>query len=486
VGNDRRDVGAGPEPLDMILTLEVIGEQAAKLGSSARKVFRDAGGSIGRQSDNTWSLPDDYVSGRHAMIKFTGGTFYIEDRNSRNGVFINSPDNRLAPGQAHALRSGDWILIEPYEIRVSVENGVRLGAVDPFGFNAVSTSLANAQPDPFVGGFGTPVPSRSDSPVSADPYDPIATDDNLDPMVGLFGPPSPTPPPQRPKAENLPGLPPWVDPLELPPVKAAPVSPSGSAPILPDDWNDSGAVAVGPPAEAGRPEPRPAPRPVARAAPPAPAPPPVPAPVVASSSPATPPANVADQIVAAVMGGAGLNAVAASPELARDFGKILRIVVEGLMDVLRARREFKDEFRLGMTTLRPAENNPLKFSANVEDALHNLLVKRNAAYLGAVPAFEDAFDDVRNDRMAMLAGMRAAFEMMLQEFDPDRLQQAFDRGNRNAIIATPARLRYWEQYREKFRDMVRDPEKCFRELFGNEFAAAYEEHLKQLKSRGPR
>jgi type VI secretion system FHA domain protein len=156
------------------------------------------------------------------------------------------------------------------------------------------------------------------------------------------------------------------------------------------------------------------------------------------------------------------------------------------MDVLRARRDFKNEFRLGMTTLRPAENNPLKFSANVEDALHNLLVKRNAAYLGTVDAFDDAFDDVRNDQMAMLAGMRAAFEMMLQEFDPDRLQQVFDQGPRSAIIATPAKMRYWDQYREKFRDMVRDSEKCFRDLFGDEFAAAYEEHLQQLKSRGRR
>jgi type VI secretion system FHA domain protein len=191
--------------------------------------------------------------------------------------------------------------------------------------------------------------------------------------------------------------------------------------------------------------------------------------------------------LAAVFAGAGLNPSTVSPEFARDFGRILRIVVEGLMEVMRARREFKNEFRLGMTTLRPTENNPLKFSANVDDALHNLLVKRNAAYLGTVDAFDDAFDDVRNDQMAMLAGMRAAFDAMLQEFDPDRLQQAFDaHGGRGALLSTPAKMRYWDQYRDKFHDMVRDSEKCFRNLFGDEFAAAYEEHLRQLKSRGGR
>src|SRR5262249_59424405 len=116
-----------------------------------------------------------------------------------------------------------------------------------------------------------------------------------------------------------------------------------------------------------------------------------------------------------------------TPELARAFGQIIRVVVSGVMDVLQSRREIKDEFRMRMTQFRPAENNPLKFSANVEDALHNLLVKRNAAYLGPVEAFEDAFADLRSHQLAMLAGMRVAFESMLAEFDPDRLQEEFDR-----------------------------------------------------------
>ena len=93
------------------------------------------------------------------------------------------------------------------------------------------------------------------------------------------------------------------------------------------------------------------------------------------------------------------------------------------MEVLRARTEIKNEFRLQQTTFKPVENNPLKFSVNVEDALHNLLVKRNPAYLPAAEAFQDAFEDVRLHQVAMLAGVRAAFDAMLQEFDPE--QHAF-------------------------------------------------------------
>ena len=186
-----------------------------------------------------------------------------------------------------------------------------------------------------------------------------------------------------------------------------------------------------------------------------------------------------------MLAGAGLDGVAVTPELAKSFGEILRVVVSGVMDVLRARQQIKDEFRMRMTQFRPVDNNPLKFSANVDDALHNLLVKRNAAYLGPVEAFEDAFDDLRNHQMAMLAGMRVAFESMLAQFDPDRLQEQFDRQlKKGSLLGVPSRLRYWDAYRDVCSAMVKDPEASFRKLFGEEFAKAYEDQLKRLKTGG--
>ena len=103
----------------MILTLEIMGPEAAKLGAGSRKEFGEAGGTIGRLPDNSWVLQDPYVSSRHAVIRFANGAFSIEDK-STNGTFINSPDNRLAKGQRHTLQPGDVILIEPYEIRASI------------------------------------------------------------------------------------------------------------------------------------------------------------------------------------------------------------------------------------------------------------------------------------------------------------------------------------------------------------------------------
>jgi predicted component of type VI protein secretion system len=73
---------------------------------------------------------------------------------------------------------------------------------------------------------------------------------------------------------------------------------------------------------------------------------------------------------------------------------------------------------------------------------------------------------------------------MLARFDPDRLQREFDLQKKGALLAVPAKLRYWDLYREKLRDMAQDPETAFQDLFGDEFASAYEEQMKRLKEQG--
>lgn len=44
---------------------------------------------IGHDSGNLIVLGDDLISNKHAMITFEDGSYLIEDRNSKNGVFVN-------------------------------------------------------------------------------------------------------------------------------------------------------------------------------------------------------------------------------------------------------------------------------------------------------------------------------------------------------------------------------------------------------------
>jgi type VI secretion system FHA domain protein len=183
---------------------------------------------------------------------------------------------------------------------------------------------------------------------------------------------------------------------------------------------------------------------------------------------------------------AGISGVTVSDATATTLGEVLRTAVEGLMEVLRARERAKDELRMRGTTFQSAHNNPLKFSANADDAFHNLLVKQNRAYLSPQQAFEDAFADVRDHQAALLAAMRVAFETMLAQFDPERLQEEFDRQVRKgSILGVPAKLRYWDLYRDKYAELAQDAHGSFRTLFGEEFGKAYEAQLERFKTLGP-
>jgi type VI secretion system protein ImpI len=160
---------------------------------------------------------------------------------------------------------------------------------------------------------------------------------------------------------------------------------------------------------------------------------------------------------------------------------MLHIAVDAMMDVLRARAELKNSFRLPATLIQRAENNPLKFAPTAQDAVQRLLAPPDGGFLSGSAALNDAADDIRNHQMAMLAGVRSAFQSMLAYFDPARIEQESADGARRFPFVV--RSRHWERYKEQFEQVTRNPDECFQRLFGDEFARAYEDQLGRLKKR---
>ncbi len=405
----------------MILTLQVVGEKAQNLAGASRKVFKAIGGTIGRLPDNDWVFADPYVSGRHALIRYVNGKYFIEDT-STNGVYVNSPENRLSRTQPHPLQHGDRLFIDTYEIHVSIE-------ADP---------AAKSRRDPFA----DPRTVHSGARKAAGEEDHTAnfTMEDVEEFDEF----------EDVDAANATQ---WHGELKQ---RQAPAS----APL--ERLVSSSAAN------------KPLTRPAAH----------VPAPRVenvaqkAHTEPSDSKVNLE-----ALLAAAGIEGLEPTSEAAQVLGEVLRTSVAGVMEVLRARERMKDELRMRGTTFKVANNNPLKFSANVDDAFHNLLVKRNPAYLPPAAAFEDAYRDVRDHQTAILMAMRLAFEAMLSHFDPARLQEDFDRHlKKGSILGVPAKLRYWDLFRERYGDMVKDADASFRSLFGEEFAKAYEEQLARLKA----
>ncbi|MDN7736590.1 MULTISPECIES: type VI secretion system-associated FHA domain protein TagH [Burkholderia] len=167
-----------------------------------------------------------------------------------------------------------------------------------------------------------------------------------------------------------------------------------------------------------------------------------------------------------------------------DLTAMFEIAVDAMMDVLRARAELKNSFRLPATLIQRSENNPLKFAPTAREAVRRLLAPPDSGFLAGSAALADAADDIRNHQMAMLAGVRSAFESLLAQFDPARIEQESEGGGRRLSLGGN-RPRHWERYKEQFEALTRNPDECFRRLFGDEFARAYEEQLARLKQRRP-
>ena len=161
-------------------------------------------------------------------------------------------------------------------------------------------------------------------------------------------------------------------------------------------------------------------------------------------------------------------------------GEVVREMVSGLMQVLGSRSSIKNEFRMNVTTIQPVENNPLKFSANIDDALENMFIKQGNAYKKPVQAVQESFESIAEHQVAILAGIRAAFKGVIERFDPVLLEQRFAKQKKSGLMPASQKAKNWDAYLEYYNELAGDIDNSFQYLFGDEFVQAYEEQLQKL------
>ncbi|AUY34554.1 type VI secretion system-associated FHA domain protein TagH [Pseudomonas sp. PONIH3] len=264
-----------------------------------------------------------------------------------------------------------------------------------------------------------------------------------------------------------------------PPPAPLPAATPGAPGVIPDDWNlfDETPAPVLQPA------------PVLAPAPPPPLPEPLtpsepvvrPQPVVTAAASAD-----SDALLQAFLRGAGIehlriDAVDAAAQM-EAIGRSYRLMVEGLIDVLRARSSLKGEFRMQQTTIAPVQNNPLKFAPNADEALLLLLREGNQAFMAPDQAVRDSFDDLRAHQLAVMAGIEAALKHLLKRFEPARLEERLAPAAGLAKLFGGSRQAHcWQQFTELYSQISREAEDDFQDLFGREFSRAYEAHSQRIQ-----
>jgi type VI secretion system protein len=163
-------------------------------------------------------------------------------------------------------------------------------------------------------------------------------------------------------------------------------------------------------------------------------------------------------------------------------GQMLRESVLGLMESLKGRSDLKSRLRLNQTTIQPGENNPLKFSASVDEAVLKLLDPHSSRYLGPIEAIRESFADIRTHQTALVGAIQAAADELMKRIEPGELQERFDRGlKRGPLLGATNKMKYWDLYTEFYQVLNQRGEQGLPTLFSEELARTYAEKVAPKK-----
>ncbi|GLS39154.1 type VI secretion protein [Mesorhizobium tianshanense] len=458
---------------------------------------------IGRSADAGWQIddPDMFVSRAHCRI--TGGRdgYFVTDTSS-SGLFIDDSDSPLGAGTSVRLQSGMRLRLGDYIVCVDLQTPVAQAPAasqsvpersppasrapvsigrDDFFSATVEEEPRRPRPADLPDPFEQPVPgaferaNQRSSPAFDDPFslDPVST-----PAQKGASYPEPRDAPGPADPFGLDPVPLRNGETEAAPGKSSEFDDFGFGPAAsPDLRNGAGSTDQHKPI-AGRPQPAnpwdlPAqaadvpPPPRAGAAP-------KPAPSVAAAQQA----NMA--LRTAFLRGMGIEEAdfpgRDSVAEMEKFGREYRLMMEGLMQLLRKRAEEKGNARVAQTVVGASEVNPLKFLPTVDDAIVTIIAERSPGFLTGEASIADAVRDLAQHHVRAWRGVQSALRRMIDRFDPAAIEEELKSSSAIGTLLSGGRsAKLWELYQKRHREIAQSAESSFLGEIGADFRDAYEE-----------
>lgn len=461
---------------------------------------------IGRSADAGWQIddPDMFVSRAHCRISGGRDGYFVTDTSS-SGLFINDSDSPLGAGKSTRLQSGMRLRLGDYIVYVDLQTPtaqapaagqpvperlppasrapVSIGRDDFFSATVEEeprrprpADLPNPFEQPVPGAFERASSSQRGSPAFDDPFslDPVSTPVSKDAAYlepgGAANPANPfsldpVPSPGR-AAELARGkLSDFNDDFGFGPA-AAPSSANGAGstgqrehiaqrPQSANPWDlPVQAANVPPPARTGA------------------------APKSNRPTAAAPHAEMA--LRTAFLRGMGVEEAdfpgRDSIAEMEKFGREYRLMMEGLMQLLRKRAEEKGNARVAQTMVGASEVNPLKFLPTVDDAIVTLIAERSPGFLAGEAAIADAVRDLAQHHVRAWRGVQGALRRMIDRFDPAAIEEELKSNSAIGTLLSGGRgAKLWELYQKRHREIAESAEKSFLGEIGADFRDAYEE-----------
>lgn len=190
----------------------------------------------------------------------------------------------------------------------------------------------------------------------------------------------------------------------------------------------------------------------------------------------------ADEILRKIAAGAGIppEVLLHRPpqEVAGEIGSILRIVVDELVLLLKARAAAKVLAKSSdRTMINAADNNPLKFVPGTDEILDIMFARRRAGYLDARHSIEDAFHDLKTHEFATFAAMQAALSRLLDDLSPEAIAKKLPPSS-----FASKKPRAWDAFVATWRAKEEAHENGMLDIFLAYFSEAYAKAAKQKQT----
>ncbi|YCO02240.1 type VI secretion system-associated FHA domain protein TagH [Vibrio sp. VNB-15] len=164
----------------------------------------------------------------------------------------------------------------------------------------------------------------------------------------------------------------------------------------------------------------------------------------------------------------------------QQLGESFSLMLTGLMETLHNRAEFKQNNRLNHTAFRKSENNPLKFSANLEDAIHNLYNRKTASFMQPNLAIKEAFNDIEKHEKALMNGVNGTVISVMSLVEPSSIysDSLSNDSLLNKIIPARKYSQSWKRFEDIYNQLSDDVVNKNSPFYLEDFAKHYDNALR--------
>ncbi|HGL6718183.1 type VI secretion system-associated FHA domain protein TagH [Burkholderia contaminans] len=443
------------------MALAVENPQALQLGSASSHTFGVEGGTIGAQGA-TWILADraQRVQAIHCEILFEDGGFVVLDRSGETR--INDHQEPLGFHACVALSEGDRLHIGPYRISVNLNDDLHALA-DPsrhLAHHDVGELLPadRTRPDDLPerpGGLlddeTPPVDGLAGFRALSEP---IGAKGALDPLTALDAADDLQRADRRGAYDvldrrhygmSLVGTQPNLAATRFEAVAGQPTLDSGGSRMSQHDPQTAAAHAW----------------------------------LQGTSAAGNDPAQLVAPLVEGMAAAVGHVDTHGAYRLQAEAGQALKAVIMGLMALHEAQVREQRGVALHGRTLQPIEDNPLRLGQSYAETIQALFSgERSAVHLTPAAAVEESLGQLGAQQRAMLTGIEAGLDALLQAFSPEQMRKRFQRYSAAQGDHHDDGAWSWRMFVNYYDELASARQQGFHKLFWEVFDQHYDRALR--------